>query len=441
MSAPPVPPATQSSLPSASYRRYALALLTSVYVINFVDRQILSILVEPIKQAFDVSDTAMGFLVGFSFAIFYATLGIPIAVWADRANRRNIIAAALALFSAMTAMCGMVTSFFQLALARIGVGVGEAGTSPPSHSVIADLFPPNERATAMGVFSIGVNAGIMIGFFAGGWLEELYGWRVAFLAVGLPGLLLALVVRFGLKEPQRGLSEGRANEAQSEAPPVGEAVRTFMKTPTLRHIAFGSALNAFVGYGSVNWFPTFLMRSYDMSSSDVGMVLSLIIGIGGGLGTFGAGFFADRLANIDVRWNLWLPVALFVGALPLNFGVFLSDNASATLWFFLIPAMMGTVYLAPSLAMVQGLVPLRMRTVASAILLFIINMIGMGLGPQMVGVLSDLLSDHFGHESLRYALFISGFVLLWSGVHFMIAARTLPRDLAAMRERAAAAGA
>ncbi|MDP6978900.1 MAG: MFS transporter [Myxococcota bacterium] len=436
--APPESSAEDDPTSSPNYRWYALALLTTVYVINFVDRQILSILLQPIKVAFDVSDTAMGFLVGFSFAIFYATLGIPIAMWADRSNRRNIIAVALAIFSTMTALCGVVTSFFQLAIARIGVGVGEAGTSPPSHSIIADLFSPHERATALGIFAVGVNLGIMIGFFAGGWLEEVYGWRVAFLAVGLPGLVLALIVQIFLREPLRGLSEGRSAESAAEAPPLEDAVRLFAANRTLRNIAIGGGLNSFVGYGSVNWFPTFLIRSYDMNSSDIGMILALIIGLGGGLGTFGAGFLADRFAQHDIRWNLWLPPVLFLSAFPLNIAVFLSTDASTSLWYYVIPAVVGTVYLAPALAMVQTLVPLRMRTVASALLLFVINMIGMGLGPQAVGVLSDLLVDRYGDESVRYALMIASFMLIWSGAHFVMAARTLREDLARARAAAAA---
>ena len=276
----------------------------------------------------------------------------------------------------------------------------------------------------------------MIGFYAGGWLRDVYGWRVAFLTVGLPGLLLAAIVRVTLKEPLRGLSEGHAAQDEAEAPSVGESFRFFLGNRTLRHIALGSALNAFVGYGAVNWFPTFLRRSYDMSGTDVGETLALIIGLGGGLGTFLAGYFADRLSSRDLRWNMWLPTALFVGTFPFTFGVYLSYDASTTLWFYVIPAMMGTVYLAPSLAMVQGLVPLRLRTTASAILLFIINIIGMGLGPQMVGLLSDWLAEEHGLESIRYALFASSFFLIWSGAHFMIASRSLREDLARARERA-----
>ena len=283
MAGPPSPaPTAESAAPqSSSYRWYALAMLFAVYVINFVDRQILSILLPDIKAAFDVSDTYLGFLVGFSFAIFYATLGIPIALWADRGNRRNIITLALTIFSAMTALCGVVQNFWQLALARIGVGVGEAGASPPSHSIIADLFPPHERGTAMGIFAMGVNVGIMLGFFAGGQINEAYGWRVAFLSVGLPGLLLAVIVRIFLKEPVRGMADGRVETEHREIPPVWETARYFLKVRALRHIAFGAALNSFVGYGAVNWLPTFLHRSYAMSSCDIGNYLSIILGKSG----------------------------------------------------------------------------------------------------------------------------------------------------------------
>jgi len=427
---------TNAAPQDSSYRWYALGLLTAVYVINFVDRQILSILLPDIKEAFEVSDTYLGFLVGFTFAIFYATLGIPIAIWADRGNRRNIITLALTIFSAMTALCGVVQSFFQLAAARIGVGVGEAGASPPSHSIIADLFAPHERGTAMGIFAMGVNLGIMLGFFLGGQINEAYGWRVAFLSVGLPGLALALIVRFVLKEPIRGLADGHTDTADHAAPPVWESAVYFFRVRALRHIAFGAALNSFVGYGAVNWLPTFLDRSYQMSSSDIGNYLSVILGVGGGVGTFLGGYYADVLGKRDVRWNLWLPAAVIVAAIPFTVGVYLSFTWSASLLFFVVPALAGTIYLGPSLAMVQALVPLRMRTVASAILLFIINMIGMGLGPQVVGILSDLLSDRFAHESMRYALLIASFVNLWSATHFVIAARSLRAELAANQEAA-----
>ena len=416
-----------------SYRWYALGLLTVVYVINFVDRQILSILLPSIKTAFDVSDTALGFLSGISFALFYATLGIPIAMWADRGNRRNIITLALTVFSIMTALCGLAANFVLLAVARIGVGVGEAGASPPSHSILSDLFSPKERATAMGIFATGVNIGIMIGFFVGGWIDELYGWRAAFMVVGAPGLILAVIVRFSLKEPVRGASEGRVEEAQAEAPSIATAAKMFWRVRALRHISFGAALSAFVGYGAVAWLPSFLDRSYQMSSGDIGTYLSLILGVGGGVGTFLGGYFADKLARRNVRWNLWLPAGVTLAAMPFTFGVYLSTTGTASLLYFIVPAMAGTIYLGPSIAMVHALVPLRMRTVASAFLLFVINIIGLGLGPQMVGILSDLLSDRFANESMRYALFFSGFVNIWAAFHFFMGARYLKTELAEAR--------
>lgn len=429
-SASAVPLAAEPDAPSRAYRRWVLFVLTAVYVSNYVDRQILSILLEPIKHTFDLSDTQLGFLSGISFAIFYATLGIPIAFRADRGNRRSIITLATLVFSLMTAVCGLAQSFVQLALARIGVGIGEAGSSPPSHSILADLYRPHERATAMAIFALGVNVGILIGFLAGGWINELFGWRAAFLVVGVPGLLLALLVRATVREPSRGHSEGRGHEAGAAAPPLADAFRLFWRVRSLRHIAAGAALNSFVGYGAVAWLPAFLIRSFGMSTGDVGTALALIIGIVGGAGTFLGGYFADRLGRRDVRWNVWLVAACVGGATPFAFGVFLARDVFTALSCFLVPAAVGALYLGPCLAMVQGLVPLRMRTVASAVLLFVINIIGLGLGPQMVGLLSDLFAPRFGEESLRYALLTAGLVNVWAALHFFLAGRTLARDLA-----------
>jgi predicted MFS family arabinose efflux permease len=426
---PGVPVTAAADLPSRAYRRYMLGVLTAVYVSNYVDRQILSILLEPIKREFSLSDTQLGFLSGISFAIFYATLGVPIAIWADRRNRRNIVALATVIFSVMTAVCGFAASYVQLALARIGVGIGEAGASPPSHSILADLYRPQERATAMAIFALGVPLGILVGFLAGGWINEFFGWRAAFLVVGVPGLLLALLVRTTLREPLRGQSEGRDQEARATAPPVAEAFRTFVRVRSLRHLAAGAALNSFVGYGSVAWLPAFLIRSFGMSTGDVGTALALIIGILGGAGTFLGGYFADRLARRDVRWNVWLVAACVGGATPFAFGVYLASDAFWSLVFFLVPAAVGALYLGPCLAMVQGLVPLRMRTLASAVLLFVINIIGLGLGPQAIGILSDWLAPRFGDESLRYALLLASFVNVWAALHFTLAGRTLARDL------------
>lgn len=426
---PPGPARTPGT--PGSYRGYALAVLTAVYVSNYVDRQILSILLQPIKLEFGLSDTELGFLSGISFAIFYATLGMPIAMWADRGNRRNIIALATTVFSVMTALCGMAQSFVQLALARIGVGIGEAGSSPPSHSMIADLYPRAERATAMAIFALGVNVGILIGFLVGGWVNEFLGWRAAFMVVSVPGLVMALIVRTTVREPARGLADGVSDDPSS-APPIRSVFSYMWRRRSIRHITIGATLNSFVGYGAIAWVPAFLIRSFGMTTGEIGTVLALIIGVFGGLGTFFGGYFADRLGKRDVRWNMWLIAACIAGAMPFSFGVFLTADRITALVLFIVPAMVGALYLGPSLALVQALVPLRSRTVASAILLFVLNIIGLGFGPQIVGIVSEALVPRFGEESLRYALLMVGFVNLWAALHFFLAARTLEQDLASV---------
>jgi len=430
--------AATATAATIAQRRYTLVLLTTVYVINYVDRQILAILLQPIKETFALSDTQLGFLSGFAFAAFYATLGMPIAMWADRGNRRNIITLATLVFSAMTAACGFAKNFTMLLIARIGVGCGEAGSSPPSHSIIADLYPPEKRATAMAIFALGVNIGILIGFLIGGWVNEFFGWRTAFMVVGAPGVVLALLVQFTLREPERGHSEGRSVIDAAAPPSIWSAFAFMWRRRSLRHIVLGSALNAFVGYGAVAWVPTFLIRSYGMTTASVGTSLALILGIAGGAGTFLGGYLADRLGRRDVRWNVWLVAACVGGGVPFAFAVYLAPTAALALAAFIVPAAVGALFLGPSLAMVQGLVPLRMRTVASAILLFVINIIGLGFGPQMVGVASDALAPRFGQESLRYALFAVGLVNLWAATHFYLAGRTLPEDLARARSEATA---
>lgn len=412
-----------------AYRNYALFVLMLGYTANYVDRQILAILLEPIKQDLGVSDTQLGFLSGITFAIFYATLGVPIAMLADRANRRNIVAAAIAIFSTMTALCGFVTSFIQLTLARIGVGIGEAGSSPPSHSMISDMFPPEKRAAAMGIYSLGINIGILVGFLLGGWVSQWYGWRAAFLIVGVPGILIALLVRFTLKEPQRGHADGITAQASAVAPKFGEVWKLLWAQRSFRHLAFGCAMAAFAGYAGVTWIPAFLMRSYAMSPGEIGTWLALIIGFVGGAGTYAAGWLADRYGKRDVRWNMWVVAIIMFVCFPFSVGLYLMADKYWALVFFVVPAFAGAAYIGPSLAMTQALVTLRMRAVASALLFLILNLIGMGLGPQVVGLISDLYTPAYGQESLRYALLTVMVVWPWAGIHFILAARTLKGDL------------
>jgi MFS family permease len=410
-------------------RRYALAVLVVVYTFNFIDRQILAILLPAIKAEFMVDDWVLGFLAGTAFAVFYATLGMPIALLADRFNRRNLIALALAVWSAMTALSGVAGNVVQLSLARIGVGIGEAGCSPPAHSMIADYYPPKQRATAMGIFTVGISAGIMIAYLAGGWVVENIGWRDAFLIVGLPGLVLALIVRLTVVEPQRGSSEGQEDsDARYGVIAVG---RYLYRRSSFLHMSIGAGLAAFNGYAILSFFPSFLVRSHGMSLQVIGMYLGLIIGIATAIGFVGGGYIADRLGTINIKYSFWAISASAITAWLFVFPLFLLENTTIVLVLLFIASVPTNFYLATTFAQTQSLVRLRMRATASAILLFIINIIGLGLGPQFAGILSDFLAPTHGSESMRYSLLAIGAVIgPWAAYHYYAASRYIVRDLA-----------
>ncbi len=429
MSAPATPPTVPAFAPA--HLRYALGLLTVVYVINFVDRQILAILLQSIKRDLDLSDLQLGLLSGTAFGLFYATLGVPIARLADVFPRKGVIAICLMIWSGMTALCGVATSFAMLLLFRIGVGVGEAGGSPPAHSMISDYFPPERRATALGIFSLGVPLGILVGFMAGGWLDETLGWRTAFMVVGLPGVLLAGVVALTLKEPPRGHWEGTSQDAV--APPAAEVVRFLWRSRTFRHVSLGSALYAFVGYSVVTWAPAFLIRSHGMTTGEIGTWLALIFGIGGGFGTVLGGVFADRWARTDVKGRAWVPCLAQIVGFPFAFFIYTTDNTVLALLLLCAPATFGLMYQAPAFAITQSLATPKMRATAAAVLLFVVNIIGLAVGPAATGALSDALEPRFGDDALRYALLCVSLVLAWSAFHFWRAANTLEADLEYVR--------
>lgn len=414
---------------STSARYYAVGLLTVVYTFNFIDRQLLSILQESIKADLLLSDTQLGLLTGFAFALFYVTAGIPIARWADRSNRRNIVALAVGVWSFMTAISGLAQNYVQLLLARVGVGVGEAGGSPPAHSMISDIFPPEKRASALAFYSMGVNIGILFGFLAGGWLNEIFNWRIAFMVVGIPGLLIAIIVRFSLREPIRGLSENRA--ASEETVPFKHVLKLLASRVSFRHMAFGAALNAFAGYSTSSWTASFMIRSHDMTTGELGTYLAGIMGLGGAIGVLAGGIFAERLAVKDKRWYMLLPALTGIVCVPFMIATYLADGPYLALALSVVPGILFNVYLGNTLAMTHGLVGLRMRAVASAILFFVLNLIGLGLGPWAVGVLSDMLSPTLGVDSLRYAmLYLLPAAMAWSCYHFYMASRTIEKDLA-----------
>ncbi len=413
------------------YRYYVLGLLVLANAINFIDRTILSILLEPIKLDLALTDTQLGLLGGLAFALFYATLGIPIAALADRWRRVNIIAISMVVWSTMTAACGLATNFAGLLLARIGVGVGEAGASPPAHSLISDYFPAEQRATALAVFSLGIPAGAMIGNLVGGWGAEVYGWRTTFMLVGLPGIALALLIFLTLREPMRGMSDA-VRAPDTPPPPMLVTFRVLWSKPSFRHMALGSALHAFVSYGTSVWNAPFLIRMHDMSLAEIGSWLALIAGIGA-IGTFSGGYLGDKLSNRfdDKRWYMFLSGISTMVMVPFQFVVYLHGNTSLVLASLVMVSILGGMFLGPSFAIAQALVTPRMRAVASAVLLFVINIIGMGLGPYVVGMLSDALGAAFAAESLRYALCIAVAANLWATIHYLIAAKTLRADLAA----------
>ena len=423
--------------PGAS--RYALGLLVVVYVFNFVDRSILSILQESIKADLDLADWQLGLLQGIAFAVLYSTLGIPIARYADRGVRRTIIAVSIFVWSGMTAATGLARGFTELALARLGVGVGEAGCSPPAHSLISDYFPPHKRATALAIYSLGIPIGGAIGNFAGGWINQLFDWRTAFMVVGIPGLALAILVRFTLREPTRGYWEGGTEPSGKADPPRESAVDVILYMARLRsflHLAFAGSLHAFYGYGAAAFIGSFFIRIHEFETGELGTWLAVIGITSGALGTFLGGYIGDRIGQKDPRWYAWLPAISTAIGVPFAFLFYLWPDGRTALMIYTIPAALAGMYLGPTFAMTQALVPPRMRALASAILLFILNMIGLGLGPLVVGIVSDLLEPTYGIEAIRYAL-VSIVVICasWSVIHYMLAARSLRADLAKSPDR------
>ena len=425
---------------SEGYRKYVLWLLFTVYVFNFVDRSILTILMQPIKEEFKFSDTAMGLLGGIAFAFLYCTLGIPIARWADKANRVVIISLSLFVWSMATVFTGMARNFSQLLLGRVAVGIGEAGCSPPAYSLLSDYFEPKRRSTALAIYSMGISGGVFLGLVVGSQVAARYGWRSAFYVCGLPGILLAIIVRLTLREPPRGFSDPTPLAAEAP-PPIAEVLGKLWSKPAFRNLSLAAALQAFVGYGVGSFNSPFLMRTHGMGMREVGGVLALVTALGGFCGTYFGGWFADRLSNQrqDRRWQMWVPAYATLAVIPLGIAVYLVPNKSASL-ALIVPALaVGSMYFGPTYSITHGLVGARERALAGALLLFIINLIGLGMGPVITGVLSDVLKNRFvsqgfaelqaAADGLRWALAAMICVNAWSAFHYFRAARTLREDL------------
>lgn len=414
-------------MPKTRLPHYTLVLLSIVYVFNFIDRQILVILQESIKQDMGLSDSQLGLMTGFTFAIFYVSAGIPIARLADKSNRRNIISWSIAIWSAMTAISGLAQNFWQMLLARIGVGIGEAGGSPPTHSIISDIYPANKRGTALAFYTAAIYVGIMVGYLVGGWIDQNYGWRLAFFVVGIPGLAIALLVRFTIEEPTRGQQELKAHTSSESS--LRDTLTALKGMRSFIFLALGSGLASFSSYGSGNFMPSFLSRSHGMEPTDIGILLAFGAGIGGGIGAFFAGWLADRIGQENKRWYAWLGCIGQLIAIPFGLLSLYSDNMTFIAIGICMTTFFGIWYLGPVLAMAQTLVSPNMRAMTSAILFFVLNLIGLGGGPLAAGVMSDMLADTYGIESLRYSLTIMAFSSIGAAACFYWASRFLMADL------------
>ncbi|TKD53338.1 MFS transporter [Sphingomonas baiyangensis] len=398
-----------------------------------MDRQILAILQELIKADLRLTDTQLGLLSGLAFAIFYATLGIPVARLADRFNRKNIVAISLALWSMMTAAGGLAANFGQLLAARIGVGIGEAGSSPPSHSIIADLYPPNERAGAMGIFSLGVVLGAALGTTIGGLVASSYGWRNAMFVIGLPGVVLAVIVWLFVVEPRRGLSDpARAPDAPgTPMPGLAAGFASLGRSAPAVHLVIAVTLTSMIGYGLTAWGPSYMQRTLGISVRDIALYVALPGGVFGVISAVGGGRIADRLARGRGLYAQSLMVAVFkLVALPFMLGFYLIDQPMLAIGSYWLSVLFANSYLGPTFALIQGLAPLRMRALWAAITLLVINLIGLGAGPTLVGVLSDALRPQFGADSLRWALCVFAAITPWAIFHYWRAGVLLRRAAA-----------
>jgi len=418
-----------SSAPhSNSYRKYVLFILTGVYAFNFIDRQILVILQEPIKADLILSDTQLGLLTGFAFAVLYATLGIPIARYADKNNRKNIVSISLVVWSAMTALSGMAQNFTQLLFARFGVGIGEAGGSPPAHSIISDYYEPEKRATALSIYSTGVYIGIFLGFLMGGIIAKNYGWRMALYALGLPGILYAIIVWTTVKEPIKGQMDPEGQDKKEFK--LGEVISVLLSKKSFIFIALATGFQAFGNYGIGNWMPSFLARSHGMDVQQAGIVLAIIAVVGGGTGTFFGGYFTDKkLRHKDLRWYCWLPVIGGILTLILNIYVFYGSNLQLVLGLAVLSYFLSALYLGPAIAVTHSLVSAKMRAFASGILFFVLNIIGLGFGPLVIGMLSDWLTPDYGESALRYAFLVTFITGTIATILFYMASLNYKKDL------------
>lgn len=413
---------------AASVNRVAvMAMLMLAYTFNFIDRQIVGILAIPIKADLGLSDAELGLMGGLAFALFYTSLGIPVAMMADRFNRSWIMTGALFVWSLMTAVCGLAQNFWQLFAARLGVGVGEAGGVAPAYSLISDYYPQHERARALSIYSIGIPVGSALGIVAGAYIATEINWRVAFFVVGIAGLLLAPLFKLVVKEPPRGQFDLDVKSSE-KAPGIADVFREIVGKPTFWGLSVGAACSSMMGYGLFFWLPSFLVRSFDLSVLDAGLSYGLLLLVGGTIGIYAGGFLADRYGQQNKALYARIPAIAFLATIPFYLVGIFSTNLTLAMVVLVVPTALGLAWLGPILTAIQHLVPANMRATASAIFLFINNLLGIGLGTALLGYLSDVLQSSFGEESLRYSIFAGTVFYVAAAVLFFFASRTLARD-------------
>lgn len=407
-------------------RAYVLFILVVVYTFNFIDRQIVGILAVPIKADLGLTDSELGLMGGLAFALFYTGLGIPVAMLADRFSRTWIMTVALVIWSGMTAASGLANNFWQLFAARLGVGVGEAGGVAPAYSLISDFFPPGQRARAMSVYSFGIPIGSAIGIVFGGIIASMIDWRWAFFIVGIAGVAIAPIFRMTIKEPPRG---GYDRQREAVKPPGLKLIfSTLMTKPSFWLLSLGASFSSMMGYGVFFWLPSFFVRSYNLTLLNASLFYGAVLLIGGLAGIWAGGWLGDRFGQNKRSQYARIPAIAFLCTVPFYILAILSPTLTLAFFVLLVPTALGLAWLGPVISAIQHLVRPDMRATASAIFLFINNLIGIGLGTYAIGALSDTLTARFGAESLRYSILAgTGFYIIAAGL-FLLAARSLERD-------------
>jgi MFS family permease len=432
--------AASAELPAMSVRqRYGmLAILTLVGTCNTMDRGIVNILLEPIKLEFHITDTQVGMVAGLAFALAHAVVAIPLGAVADRVNRRNLIAICMAVWSVMTAMCGLAQNFPQLLLARMGVGAGEAGGQSASLSSVSDLFPEAQRATAISIYYLGSPFGAMIAAGVGGVIAASFGWRTALFAAGVPGLLTAIILMIFGRDPPR-TATARPGPAPP-APSLREVIRYVASQRALIHLFMGLALVTLTITGVGSFTPSFFIRYHHMNLRQLGPIIGLASGVIGISMMLGSGILADKLGKTDPRWRLWIVSIALLAATPVLLIAF-TISGPVALPLSLMNLVVVHVWMGPGFATAQSLTTSRMRSTVAAMMFVVNGLIGFGFGPVIVGALSDGLATHVGAQSLRWALVIVVVMNLWAALHFFLATRTLRADLTRAREADGFAGA